>query len=691
MHIPVLSEDHISECRKKTFTFILLVIIIVSIYSNTFHSTWHFDDISNILDRQEIRLTKISYPLIKKTFFLHDKKMYRPVANLSLAINYYFSKENVFGYHLINILIHIIASFYLFLFIYHILRLPYLKQKYGQNAYPIALLATLLWAINPIQTQAITYIVQRMASMAAMFYIMSMYFYLKARISKRLSSQISYFCGCVLCGFLAFGSKENSAMLPIMILLFELLFIQKFNKKAITRSFFIFLIFLAFIMIYSFFMRSSSSLFDLTYLVQQYSVRDFTLLERLLTESRVIIFYITLLFYPMPNRLCIAHDISLSHGFFHPISTLLSVLLILSAIVIAIGKIKKWPLLSYCILFFFINHLIESTIVPLELIFEHRNYLPSMLFFVPIAILAIKGMLHFSYKKSMLAILTAFIILVMIGYGHSTFVRNYTWKTEESLWLDAIDKSPHLSRPHMNLGLHYFNTGRTEKAIQEYHVALTLRESALIESRLHYNLSSVYVSLNQDEKAVMHLKRAIETTPVFFLQAYNNLALTLIKQRDYKMAFHYLSKALTVHEKSWELHHNLGLLYLKEQHFERALTAFQRALELNNNALVSRKNLGVTYKRMGDLGKSILCFREVLAQAPRAVEVQFHLAESYFLADQKDVAERIMVETLNTTLPRTIKTYLKGYFQDNTLEELPDREWILPFVKDFYCEIAASM
>ena len=109
----------------------------------------------------------------------------RPVSYFTFAMNYYFDGLDVFGYHVVNFFIHYIASVFLFLFIYNTLKLPVLEGRYERHAYSIALLATLFWAINPVQVMAVTYIVQRMASMAAMFYIMAMYFYLKGRMGIR--------------------------------------------------------------------------------------------------------------------------------------------------------------------------------------------------------------------------------------------------------------------------------------------------------------------------------------------------------------------------------------------------------------------------------------------------------------------------------------------------------------------------
>ena len=190
------SDIYLSECRKKTFVFITLFIIILSIYSNTFKASWHFDDIPNIIENRRLHVTELSWSNIKGAFFAAPRspgELYRPVACLSFALNYFFGKDNVSGYHIVNISIHFLAAIFLFLFIYNTLNLPLLKAKYSSNSYFIALLSTTLWAINPLQTQAITFIVQRMASMAGMFYIISMYFYLKGRTATKNNVKISIF------------------------------------------------------------------------------------------------------------------------------------------------------------------------------------------------------------------------------------------------------------------------------------------------------------------------------------------------------------------------------------------------------------------------------------------------------------------------------------------------------------------
>ena len=154
----------------------------------------------------------------------------------------------------------------------------------------------------------------------------------------------------------------------------------------------------------------------------------------------------------MPNRLSLEHDITLSTGLITPVSTLVSLLTIVLIFCLAVAFARKRPLMSFCVIFFFINHLVEGSVFPLELIFEHRNYFPSMLFFVPMAILISMGLSHFSRKPFFQVLLVSFVILVLIGWGNGAYLRNTIWQTDVTLWSDCAEKYPKLSRPHHNLG-----------------------------------------------------------------------------------------------------------------------------------------------------------------------------------------------------------------------------------------------
>lgn len=684
------SEVHLTPCRKKLFAIITLFIIVLSIYSNTFHASWHFDDEPNILKEKSLQLNELSWEKVKKILpFTSDgrKNLYRPAARLTFAINYYFGEEDVLGYHLVNLSIHFLASLFLFLFIYHGLNLPLLRAKYGPNSYSIALLATLLWAINPVQTQAVTYIVQRMASMAGLFYIMSMYFYLKGRTCKNRQIKITHYFFCFVTAIFAFASKENAVMLPISIFFFDLLLIQGFAKENIKKNSYL-LLALILIPLALALVRSGPSIFSPKHLLSNYEIRGYTLLERLLTEPRVIIFYITLLFYPMPDRLNILHDFSISQSLFNPPTTILAILSIFLILGVAIINSRRWPLISYCVLFFFLNHIIESTIFSLELIFEHRNYIPSMLLFVPVAILIVRGIKFFSYKKKMQAVFCVFIMLVLVGQGHSTFMRNSVWQTDESLWLDTIRKSPNLPRPHHNLARYYGKIGFREKEIAEYELALALEMGPHGETRhrTHYNLALAYNARDEKDKAITHLEMAIEMDPVYS-DAYTSLAAILITKRKYDEAFDYLIKALTYDNKNPQAHNNLGLVLLKKRRLEEAVGEFKKALATEKESVPTLLGLGIAYKYKKELVKAKYYLRMALEKNKKNIMTRLHLAETLFLMQDKESLEALLEETLDVIPPEIMKAVIEDIAADNFPDqEAPDLQVTLPLLGKAYLE-----
>jgi len=597
------SEIRLSPCRKKVFAIFTLFIIVLSIYANTFDASWHFDDENNILNNKPLHLTELNLENIKKTFFADwngSGKLYRPVACLSFAPNYYFGGTEVYGYHMVNLIIHVMSSIFLFLFVYHTLNLPVLKAKYGPNSYFIALLATVFWAINPMQTQAVTYVVQRMTSMAGMFSIMAMYFYLKGRTSAPKRLRGTHYFLCIVCAIMAIGSKENAVMLPIVILLYDLFLIQGVTKKNIKRySFFLLIAVLSSLALAL--LLAGPSIFNPKGLISGYQNRGFTLSERLLTEPRVILFYISLLLYPMPDRLCLEHGITLSTSLFTPISTIISIVAILLILFVAAARSKRWPFISFCVIFFFLNHLIEASVFPLELVFEHRNYLPSMLFFVPLSILLSSGIQFFSRKRGLQVILIIFVILVLIGWGHSTYARNMIWKNDGILSFDCVEKYPDLARPHHNLGRFYAKKKLYEKAINEYLIALSKENINNLAAKnwTYYNLGSIYQELGKDEKAMFYYEQAQKYQPSF--------APTHIRK---------------------------GQLYAKKGLYDKAEVEFHKALKTKKHLPLALTNLGHLSLRTGETDKAIEYLKLALETSPQDPDIMRRLGLAYRLGNQ---------------------------------------------------------
>jgi len=441
-----------------------LVIISASIfliYFNSLEASWHLDDYQNITQNARIHLTDGGLASIieyVKSIQLVGRDA-RPLSRFSFAVNWYFGRNDPFGYHLVNIVIHIFSSFFLYCTILSIRRTPNFQfVSSARNYYKISLLAALLWAINPIQTQAITYIVQRMAALAAMFYILAMYLYIMARMSDNSAKRNLLFFSCFLSAVCAFASKENAVTLPITLLLAEFLFFQDLSRKKIRNLFWGAMLTAGLAMaglgVAIFFKGDFQGLLN-------YNFRYFSPVERLLTEPRVVLYYLSQIFYPVPTRLSIEHDIVVSSSLFSPWTTLPAIILICSLIGIGLYNIQRRPMLAFAVLFFFLNHVIESSVIGLELVFEHRNYLPSFFLFVPVAA-GIMGLVDYYREKNKLihhAVIT-FMVFIIIGFGAGTCIRNLAWQSEKSLWQDAVGKAPNSGRAWHNLALgHYATAG----------------------------------------------------------------------------------------------------------------------------------------------------------------------------------------------------------------------------------------
>jgi hypothetical protein len=236
--------------------------------------------------------------------------------------------------------------------------------------------------------------------MGGMFYLLSMVLYIKGKRSSGYG-QYLYFAATIFTYFLGIFTKENVAILPLFIALYEFFFFQSFDlgpkgKKTL----------LTFILIVGLVVLTGLVVWGKRYyelIIEGYKIREFTLGERVLTQFRVVLYYLTLLIYPHPSRLNLDYDFPISKTIVDPPTTLISVLIVASLIGYAIWMAKKRPVLSFFILWYFGNLAIESSIFPLEMVYEHRLYLPSVGPFALLSLLFVRGMERWKRRISGLA------------------------------------------------------------------------------------------------------------------------------------------------------------------------------------------------------------------------------------------------------------------------------------------------
>jgi Tfp pilus assembly protein PilF len=622
-----------SESTKYIFTFIALFAALFLIYSNSFNGGWHFDDYSNVVYNPHIKITSFSFSDIKHIIYDSDqKKLWRPLSVLSFALNYKFGGTDVFGFHVVNFIIHYLAAVFLFLFIYNTLKLQRLKDRYENIAYPIALLATFFWALNPVHVTAITYIVQRYASMAGLFYIMSMYFYLKGRTTEKSIYSISFFILCFIAGLAAILTKENAAMLPISILLFDLFLIQGATKENVKKYVKISAIPFLLILITGFIYTGGfSNFFGFPNLSVGYELRGFSMAQRLLTEPRVILFYLTLLFYPINSRLTFLYDVEISRSLMQPWTTIPSILLILFIICFAFYNARKRPMISFCIIFYFLNHLIEGSVFNLELIYDYRNYLPSMFLFVPFAEFIIYAVDYFSYKKIIQVVVALVIAILLFGEGDITYTRNKLFSDDFLLWYDNIDKSPLLSRPHTSMGKIYYNYNEKEKALQEYQKAMMLNNfggSNVSFAIQEYNLGLYYFEKMQDEPAMDYFKKSSKTIPKY-IPNYIYIAKIQLRHDKIKEAKQLINEKLKKYPEDIELLALYSFILLKDNQIDDAQYFARKCLAKNLNSLPALEIMAETCRIKNNYSSAIFYWKSIQTLFPQNALANLALIELY--------------------------------------------------------------
>lgn len=480
------------------FVFAFLCLVVGLLYANILQNPFVFDDAIFILGDPSIRLTDLS-PASLSRAASEALQSARPVANISFGLNYYFHQYKVMGFHVVNLLIHVVTGFLLYLFVKTTLSLPPLRDRYSSDRW-LPLATALIWLLHPLQTQAVTYTVQRMTSLAAMFYLLAMLCYAKARLADTARWKYFLLAASLAAGLLALGSKETAATLPFFILLYEWYFFQDLEWAWLKRHSFLLL---AVALCLGLTAAIYLGINPLQGKMLAYGVDDFTVGQRLLTEARVVIFYISLILFPLPSRLNIDHAFGLSNSLLTPASTFLAITAIAGLAAVALLQARRQRLLSFCILWFLGNLVIESTAIKIELIYEHRNYLPSML----VVLLGVTQVYRYIKPQGVRCLL---FCTVAILCGLFTFDRNKVWSNEVSLWQDSIEKSPNLARPHNNLGVALSKKGRYAEAIAHYGTAIRLKNNYL-DAR--YNMAKALYYDGRYEETVKQCRETLRLNP----------------------------------------------------------------------------------------------------------------------------------------------------------------------------------
>lgn len=614
--------------------FCAVTFFVLFAYGNSFWSEFHFDDYNAIVNCRAIR-----NPLDFKGIFSLNE---RPLTNYTFALNYFLGKLNVFGYHLVNILLHILCSALVFIFVDMLVEIaggmPVLSRRW------IALFAALLSAVHPVKVEAVTYISARSEILGSIFYLSALISFMLYAKDKNRSNL--YFFFTVLFSLLGMLSKPIVVTLPLMAVLLDYYFLASFQLRQMKKRFPLHLALVLNALIVPL----------LSIPVMKNAALGFSNPELpsssiyFLTELRAYLHYLRLLFLPWPGWLNFDTYFPWSRSLWE-LPTLLSFIVVLSILALAFYLRKKSPMVSFFIFWFFIILIPTSSFMPIEdAVYERRIYLASLGYFI----LLLLFLRNKDYRRQAL-----FLATLIFLFSFWSWQRNIVWKDRLSLWQDSIKKSPLKSRTHMNLGFYYLQMQDLEKA--QYH----MRKAILLNPRsanAHVNMGVINLINGNYQEAIKEYNLALQLRPEYPAAyvgrgtAYKRLGLLDLAEKDFLTA-------LSLQPDFAEALANLAILNALKKDFQKSKNMLYNTLKLSPDIPEAYLSLGLILRREKKMSEAIQMFAKAVELNPEYHQARYYLGLS-FLENNQPLKAREQYDILrnkNLRLANKLLEYLELY------------------------------
>ncbi len=582
---------------------LFLAVVTFLAYAASLHGTWAFDD------------TAIGqYVSVQNA--LNLRLGYRKIAYLSFLLNRWIDPVSPVNYRITNIAIHICNALLLYAISMKTLGLPAWKEKYGEYRFGVSLVTATVFALHPININAVSYVVQRMTSLAAMFVLLALLCYLSARSSRGAARTSALYVLSGLCVLLGIFSKENAVMAIPLIILYDFVFLSvPANKRFFMTVGAIvgagLMLIGAASLVLEFHKAAGGLVESFLHPLRPIEPRDWTAVDvywspvqHVLTEFRVIGRYIFLLCVPLPRYLVFDWwGFPVSTGIISPLTTLVSFAFLVSLFLLAVVTVRKLPFLSFGLLWYFIGLSLESFIaLGSDLYFEHRNYLPFAGLALGLTAQAIISLTREAPKRK--AVWSAACVIALV-LGGLTFQRNLVWKDSVTLWKDTVDKTGGNLRAMIALGNSYLKISDLHTAQKWYKEAATLSAKEERAGYLHDSLYSLGMvdlftgDLADAAKVIEVMKRTIEGSHTSDIME----GLYLSLSGDHDGAIRQLQGALpsTGGLDRVIVYTLLGDALVRKGDPREAIAKYKEAIRLDPSFAAAYYGLGTAYLGMKDL------------------------------------------------------------------------------------------
>lgn len=626
-NIPRPQKNNLSAGFKWRY-IIVIIAVSLAVYSNTLYMDFVWDDAFQIRGNNMIKSLNNILSLFTSSVWSGIKghsggDSYRPIFTLSLAADYFLWGEKPFGYHLTNIILHVIASV-----VFYFLALKFLKNDVA------SFFAGLLFSVHPVHAEAVAWISARNEMLSAIFMLSSFYMYILYKEYARLIHVIF----SILLFSLSLLSKETAVTLPAIILLYELCCGDGKSKKAIQWPVLYGLIVVLYIILRT--------------IILKYTWGNHPLSWRLFTAPGIIIEYLRLLVFPI--NLEVFYDIPIKKSFFTQgvLSPLFLLGVLFSCLILLLRYDKKifFSMVFILIALFPVSGLIAFTSP--ALMAERYLYIPSIGFSLAIGaisslVLNNIGMFNsrqknipatpvqtFSSKPKVIVISGGILLIAVLSVLN--FQRNYKWSDDYTFMTQMVKDAPDSAFARFSLGTIYDNLGRLEEASREYQSAIGLNPDYV---EAHNDLGIVYDKQGKFDEAVREYQTALKLRPEH-IEAHNNLGIVYEKQGRYDDAVIEFQTILRIRPDSINAHKNLGMVLKKLSRYEEAIKEFRDAIKISPEDAVLHNSLGAVFFEQRQFDDASREFRTSVRLSPDYAEAHNNLGLIFRNQKQFDEAAR---------------------------------------------------
>lgn len=610
-------------------------------YYPSLHYSFQFDDVANIQKFYNIRHGTF------KTLFLQGPRWISYWLN---AFNYSIGKFDPFIYRLFNVSFHLSTSILIFYSVFRALsRLKKQESFFSRHALAIAYTTAFLFALHPVQTQTISYVIQgQLEGLAGLCIMASMMFFL---IINQTQNSFTKFLATILLfvvAFLGCGTKEIMIVAPALILLVDWFFVAQGDWNSLKKRTWLHVSLFSLVgCMYLYFLKPTFFKDLIGFKMEARNNIGNVLTENpgekilpmhfFISQFKVILHYVIMFIWPF--NISVEYDWKLVKDFFAP-DCLLPLLILLGLIGFLLHLFKKDntnPII-FCFAWFFIAIAPRSSFIPSsELLADYKTYIASFGILLLLAsglVKLVTMLLDRVNHESAIPVLGrhqmqfALLTILALPIGYSTRKRNQVWRSSEEFWSNIIQNAPDKARAYNNLGVALSEQGKMNESIPYYKKAIGM-------DRFYpdpwNNLAVAYSVLGKFDLAIDTMKQAIKIYPNY-PEGYNNLASFLIQKKSYPDAEKVLGIALQLRPYYGKAYFNLGKLHLEQGNHEKAFECFKAACTKgdldNESGFTIYANISLSLKKYDD---AIFAFTKLLEIKPGAMDIAFNLANAYFL------------------------------------------------------------